>query len=141
MAGDNRPDDHFINIPLGRVPTAASYGSSRGLKTAEGETNCRPSAHHQDTGFDSLGQKKSGRRRLRSSGEVSEAPRLTTMGKLYMELLHSSIITRYIIYIFPLSIILAIPTLIGAFGPGKKVTVGGVRMVWFFLWVCKVELP
>jgi hypothetical protein len=59
---------------------------------------------------------------------------LNTMGKVYDRILHFSIITRYMLYILPLSLCLLVPILVGVYG-APKASVGGVRMVWFFVWV------
>jgi len=143
MAGDSTPltsteprthlqrrsDDHVVNIPLSHI---RSHASERSQVGDEGH----PKMLRQQTGLDSIGQRSFGRRRIRGPGSGDGEPAsLNKLGRFYEKLINFSIVTRYLIYIFPLSLILAIPTLIGGFGPGKNAKIGGVRMVWFFLWV------
>ena len=71
---------------------------------------------------------------------------LTRLRRLYKFLINSSIITRYIAYITPLAILIAIPIIVGATA-ARYATIGGVTLYWFFawieviwlsLWVCKI---
>lgn len=71
---------------------------------------------------------------------------LTRLHRLYKSLINSSIITRYIVYITPLAILIAIPIIVGATA-ARYATIGGVTLYWFFawieviwlsLWVCKI---
>ena len=59
---------------------------------------------------------------------------LTRMGRLYQRILNFSIVTRYIIYVFPLGSCLAIPIIVGATS-AKKARIGGVSIVWLFTWI------
>lgn len=124
-----KPDDHVVHIPLSHIRSHASE-KSRG----NGEDHTK--MLKQQMRLDSIGHRGLGRRRIRGPGDRDGDPAsLNKLGRFYEKLINSSIITRYLIYILPLSLILAIPTLIGGFGPGKNAEIGGVRMVWFFLWV------
>jgi len=127
-----RPDGHVVHIPLSHIRSHASE-KSRG-DDEDIATNTK--MLREQTGLDSLGQRNLGRRRIRGPGvEVGDPASLNRLGRFYERLINFSIVTRYIIYILPVSLILAIPTLIGGFGPGKDAKIGGVRIVWFFLWV------
>ena len=59
---------------------------------------------------------------------------VNAVGKFYRKVMASSVITRYLLYILPLGILIAIPIIVGAtVAQGAKI--GGVRIVWFFSWV------
>lgn len=77
-----------------------------------------------------------GRRRAKSDAVLNpqDEGALTTMGKIYDKILKFSILTRYILYIVPLSLVFVIPIIVSIYGaPNAKI--GGVRMLWFFAWV------
>jgi len=96
-----------------------------------------------------------GRRRLQkvdskgtampSLNDGEEKTALNRMGKIYTKILNFSIITRYIIYVAPLALILAIPIILAVFNPDHKI--GGadgrrfwiwIEIVWLSFWVCKI---
>lgn len=82
-------------------------------------------------------QKLSGRRRVTlERAQQLNAPEdgsLTRMGKVYDKIVTFSVATRYLIYIFPLGILLAIPIIVGAYH--RDARIGGVPIVWFFTWI------
>ncbi|KAJ4350287.1 uncharacterized protein N0V89_008908 [Didymosphaeria variabile] len=78
---------------------------------------------------------------------------LTKMGKFYMKVLNFSIVTRYMIYVAPLALILAIPIILAATGViSKKARIGGdsdtgaeprlffiwIEIIWLSFWACKI---
>jgi len=72
---------------------------------------------------------------------VEDEGALTSMGRLYEKILNFSVLTRYLLYIIPLSICFVIVILIGLY-VAKDATIGateggtkGVRIVWLFVWV------
>lgn len=83
-----------------------------------------------------------------------EKTALNRMGRFYTKILNFSIITRYMIYVAPLALILAIPIILAGAGtilPGK--TIGGSRerkgadpklffiwieIIWLSFWGCKI---
>lgn len=67
-------------------------------------------------------------------GDDGEEDTLTQMGKIYDKILNFSIVTRYLLYVLPLALIIAIPIIVGATAK-PKAALGGVRIVWFFSWV------
>ncbi|KAF2262761.1 hypothetical protein CC78DRAFT_497829 [Lojkania enalia] len=83
-----------------------------------------------------------------------EKTALNRMGLIYTKILNFSIITRYMIYVAPLAIILAIPIILaGTIWSGKnsdgtpKHTIGGadekkfwiwIEIMWLSLWACKI---
>lgn len=67
-------------------------------------------------------------------GYDGEADTITKMGLFYNKILNFSIVTRYILYVAPLAIIIAIPIVIGATA-AKNAYIGGIAMTWFFVWI------
>lgn len=67
-------------------------------------------------------------------GEDEESTTLNRMGRLYYKILHFSVITRYLIYVSPLALAIAIPIIIGA-TVAQEAYIGKVRIVWFFTWI------
>ncbi|KAL1591913.1 hypothetical protein SLS60_011505 [Paraconiothyrium brasiliense] len=81
-----------------------------------------------------------------------EKTALNKMGKLYMKILNFSIVTRYMIYVAPLALILAIPIILAATGViSKKARIGGkdhgaeprlffiwIEIIWLSFWACKI---
>ena len=115
------PNDATVDIPLTAVK---SHTGSRKQYTAdmnekEQNTNIGP------------GRKK-GFRELR--GRKEEVEDVTTMGKVYNKILNFSIITRYLLYILPVGIILAVPIVLGALLNNPPPSLGGTRIVWIFAW-------
>ncbi|RPA85066.1 hypothetical protein BJ508DRAFT_412208 [Ascobolus immersus RN42] len=112
--------DHVVDIPLSPMRTHDSRRVDDPTPLARKDSD--PVDGHR------------GRRKQRKFGEHSEEE-LTGIGKIYMQIYNSSIIVRYFIYLVPVSIILAIPTIIGACLKDKeKNRIGGVKMMWFFMW-------
>ena len=74
-----------------------------------------------------------------NGGNEEETTALNKMGKFYMKVLNFSIITRYMIYVAPLALILAIPIILAATGVIKKsVRIGGKNGAdprLFFIWI------
>lgn len=69
-------------------------------------------------------------RRINSDDETS----LTAMGKIYNKIVNFSNITRYMVYVIPIGLVLAVPVVITAtIVPNARI--GGVRMVWFWSWI------
>lgn len=61
---------------------------------------------------------------------------LTTLGKVFKWVHNFSMLTRWILYITPLTLILLVPLLVGAiYHPGGRVfSVAGVSLQWFAIW-------
>ena len=141
-------NDATIDIPLEPVATHSSQTGLRGTSgsssvTANDHTGPAPVTNEKSGGLFHRSHK--GRRRamkLNSKGEPvggsddddNEEGALTSMGLLYSKILNSSIVTRYFILILPLGIAIAVPIVIGA-TVAPNATIGGVRIVWLFVWV------
>ncbi|KAK6427928.1 hypothetical protein LTR95_015934 [Oleoguttula sp. CCFEE 5521] len=68
------------------------------------------------------------------TGYDGEEDTITAMGKFYKRVLAFSIITRYLVYVLPLGLCIAVPIIVGATA-AQNAEIGGVRIVWFFMWV------
>jgi hypothetical protein len=121
----------------------------------------REEQHNEKTGIFHRG----GRRKVQKVNSKSqsvypgadadeEKTALNRMGKIYTKILNFSIVTRYMIYVAPLALILAIPIILaGTVWTGKnaagqpKHSIGGadpkkffiwIEIVWLSFWACKV---
>ncbi|KAF2473395.1 serine/threonine protein kinase-like protein [Lindgomyces ingoldianus] len=125
-----------------------------------------PAAHEEHTEKSGLFHRHAGRRKVQKIDSKSGAPRpgddgdpekpaVNRMGKFYTKILNFSIVTRYMIYVAPLAIILAIPIILSetvlnqkdSKTGSPKHTIGGadeklfwiwIEIVWLSLWACKV---
>jgi small-conductance mechanosensitive channel len=151
------PHDVTIDIPLTNVPSRTPTGARRG----SAHTATSPAAYHPplDDVHTNTSEKAGlvagtgpGRRKRTvddSTGRSLEDPEdgtLTRMGKIYQAILNFSIVTRYIIYVTPIALLIAIPIIVGA-TVAEDARIGGVTLPWFFawievvwlsLWICKI---
>ncbi|KAF2712081.1 hypothetical protein K504DRAFT_488586 [Pleomassaria siparia CBS 279.74] len=163
--------DNTTEIPLQRV---ISHTPSHAPSRAPSHTATMADPQSEKTGLFHRGR---GRRRLQkvnSKGEPypgdgsvdEEQTALNRMGRIYNKILNFSIVTRYMIYVAPLALVLAIPIILAvtvwsATGPNKKDSngneiansgtpkhsIGGadekkfwiwIEIVWLSFWACKV---
>ncbi|KAF3939612.1 hypothetical protein ABW19_dt0202476 [Dactylella cylindrospora] len=134
-------DEHVVNIPLTPIE------SHRTMRTKEETSSTynastdkvRPTYDRADNTLDALGaeHKRGGRRRLLKDGPGNyndgEEDALNKVGLLYEKILNYSFLTRWMIYIAPLALLLAIPIIVGATA-APNAELGGVRIVWIFAW-------
>ncbi|KAG0136971.1 Mechanosensitive ion channel-domain-containing protein [Tuber indicum] len=137
-------DDHIVNIPLTPVMTNLSTGARK-----EGQSMTRPDLNRNATDATEdagIFHRHMGRRRARkmeTGGDASlveDEGALTAMGRLYEKILNFSVLTRYLLYIIPLSMCFVVVILIGLY-VAKDAAIGatertrGVRIVWLFVWL------
>lgn len=134
------PNDVTIDIPLTKVSSKATTGARKANTFSPVIT--RPTVDfpdpinekHQHSHFPHV---RGRRRKLEARGKENKGNddgRLTLAGKIYMKIYNFSIITRYFLYVAPLAIIIAVPLVLGAtLFPDARI--GGVMMLWFFVWV------
>lgn len=67
-------------------------------------------------------------------GYDGEEDTVNTIGKMYKTIANFSVLTRYFLYVLPLALAIAAPIVIGA-TVAENAKIGGVRIVWFFVWV------
>ncbi|KAF3910477.1 hypothetical protein ABW20_dc0109280 [Dactylellina cionopaga] len=136
-------DDHVVNIPLTPIESHCSIHTKEGSIAAFNHSSdkaTRPTYDRADNTLDALGpgfEKKGGKRRLLKNGpgdfNDGEETTLNKVGLLYEKILNFSFLIRWLIYIAPLALFLAIPIIVGATAaPGAEL--GGVRIVWIFAW-------
>ncbi|KAI9886920.1 MAG: hypothetical protein M1823_001289 [Watsoniomyces obsoletus] len=125
--------DATMNIPLARVGSreagqSASANPYQYLNAPDAGTNEKSGGVRQSV----IGRRV---KKVKEDGEDSDDERqVTKMGKFYEKILNFSVVTRYMVYVVPLSLLIAIPIIIGA-SVARPAEIGGVRIVWFFTWV------
>ena len=87
----------------------------------------------------SVGRRRRSRNKKASSNafgsdDAESAEDVSRLGHIYRGVLNSSILIRYLVYITPVALLIAIPIIVGATG-ARYATIGGVRMYWFFAWI------
>lgn len=134
------PNDATIDIPLVKVnsrgqeglrrpPTNSSSTSTYIPPTADISNEKQGRFLHNGPGGR---RRKIERRGLETKNKNDGA--LTMAGKIYDKIFHFSVITRYLVYVAPLALCIAVPIVIGA-TTAKEAKIGGVRILWFFTWV------
>ena len=130
------PGDSTVNIPMDRVPSPATpyrppsptnekqglfhrgggNGFRRSIKPGMNpqSANAHTGVHHHD--------------------DHEEEDVMTKMGIFYQKFTSFSVATKYLVYVLPLGIILAIPIIVGS-TVAQNATLGDVPVRWFFLWL------
>ncbi|KAJ5143686.1 Mechanosensitive ion channel MscS [Penicillium bovifimosum] len=134
----SNPNDVTIDIPLTETTSRGQTGARKWAGSDEFNPRAgekEPVVHHHHRG--------PGRRRRTDTGindrtgKPAESPEdgtLNRMGRIYQAVLNYSIVTRYLIYVLPVAILIAIPIIVGATAaPYAKI--GGVHLYWFFTWI------
>jgi small-conductance mechanosensitive channel len=130
----HHPNDATIDIPLEQVPSSGFPPGVRNDNPAFAPLKDEENTNQRQSLF-------RGRRRGPAGlqkGDVGydgEEDTITTMGRIYKKILDFSIITRYMLYVAPLALILAIPIIVGGPPITDNPQIGKVRLRWFFVWV------
>ncbi|KAL7276664.1 hypothetical protein RUND412_000324 [Rhizina undulata] len=137
-------DDHIINIPTNATSEMGGGSEKEGRERGQSIERTGTASSDEGAYFD----RHIGRRRARKAETGGDAAliedegALTAMGVLYEKVLNFSIVTRYFIYVLPLSLCLLVPILVGlssaphaAIGGNGTPEDPGVRIVWFFAWL------
>jgi len=137
------PNDVTIDIPLTKVPTSRSTGARKAKPDADIDSSNektdpaldgQATVHHSRPHFRRAGGR---RRKLEAQGKGANAPEdgsLTVMGRIYNKIYHFSLITRYLLYVAPVALLIAIPIIVGGtIGPVARI--GGTRITFFFTWI------
>lgn len=127
------PNDVTVDIPLEKVSTKTGVRRSDTYKRSE----TFPEQHMDEKAGPP--KRPAAGRRITTTGAAKkggdgEEDTLTRMGLIYNKILAFSIVTRYIVYVLPLAMLIAIPIIIGATA-APKAALGGVRIVWIFTWL------
>ncbi|KGO77061.1 Mechanosensitive ion channel MscS [Penicillium italicum] len=134
------PNDVTIDIPLTETTSRGQTGARKWNTnttphdgTSQNTEKAPIIGHHRGPG---------GRRRTDTdinewSGKPAQSPEdgtVNRMGRVYQAVLNYSLITRYLIYVIPIAILIAIPIIVGVtVAPNAKI--GGVHIYWFFTWI------
>lgn len=92
----------------------------------------RPSIHHQYSGMRRADSDEAGNQA--TSGFKNSDDSVNTLGRFYYSFLNFHITTRYMVYVVPVSILLAIPLIVFA-TIAKHTTAGGTRLLGLFVWL------
>ncbi|OAA43742.1 Mechanosensitive ion channel family protein [Metarhizium rileyi] len=146
-------------IPLTTVRSNASTTGAR--KANPGNSTSYDSSSSQN-GFEKgeaeMHHRHAGRRRKMSDGKLgrrgtgdSEEVSVNALGRLYAKIVGFSVVTRYMVYIVPIGIILAVPVVLFHFTTtGTGTLVGGedgptlfllflwIEIMWCALWIAKI---
>lgn len=122
--------------------TSYDSTSQNGFEKAPGELHHRHAGRRRKHGEDKLGRRGTG-----GSDEVS----VNFLGRLYAKIVGFSVVTRYMVYVVPIGILLAVPVLVFAFTTaGDGTRVGGedgptlfnlflwIEISWCSLWIAKI---
>ncbi|KAL7624763.1 hypothetical protein AAE478_006335 [Parahypoxylon ruwenzoriense] len=163
-ASRSDPDNE---IPLTQVRSNASSTGARKLNqgTATGFSTDYPNAPDEN---EKHGFFHRGRRRAKKNDTANENDNLASgetslnaMGRLYNKIIHASVVTRYLVYIVPVAVLLAVPLIVlSATGSRGNIPVGyaqtsanppkysdgpplfdlflWIELAWLSLWVGKV---
>ncbi|CAG8155452.1 unnamed protein product [Penicillium salamii] len=139
--GMHNPNDVTIEIPLTET---TSRGQTGARKWASNTTPVDSTTNTSEKGPMIGNHNRGPGRRRRTdtdinemSGKRADAPEdgtINRMGRVYQAILNYSIITRYLIYVIPIAILIAIPIIIGA-TVAQNAKIGGVHIYWFFTWI------
>lgn len=155
--GGSRPDMDN-EIPLTQVRSNASSTGARkpnqGAATGFSTENLSPSDDNEKNSFFHRGRRRANKSEASQNDNiVSEEASLNAMGRFYNKLIHASVFTRYLVYIVPVGVLLAVPmiviraigqqdTLQAGHGPRQNdvnetpaIYAPGPRLIDLFLWI------
>lgn len=150
MSRSNRADGDIGDIPLAQIRSNASSTGARKANQGLGST-----FGQVDSGDDNGSNEKRsffhhGRRQAKKDDETpsedelaSNELSLNAMGRLYNRIIHASGPTRYLVYIVPVGLLLAVPIVVlAALDMRNDIPVGtgpngakGPSLFFFFLWI------
>lgn len=163
LENTQQTDMNESGIPLTNIRSNASNAGAR--KANQGFTNLNDSSSNENEKAEAGSPKRRGRRQKlsRNDTEASEEDRVNALGRLYAKIVGFSVVTRYLVYILPVGILLAIPIVVLALTDNKdKINLGSgdlpdgkggsttrdgptlfklflwIEIVWLSLWVAKV---
>ncbi|GFP58260.1 hypothetical protein ACSS6W_005457 [Trichoderma asperelloides] len=155
--GDSRDmdNDNPGGIPLAPLTTVKSSASTTGARRpmlnahSNDEHNEKHGAHHRHAGRRRRMDDESLKRR-----QTGEDVSMNAMGRLYAKIVGFSVITRYMVYVVPVGILLAVPLIVlpltghkndirlgtnaGAHGPPLFYLFLWIQISWLSLWGVKV---
>ena len=102
-------------------------------KTGDAIDSDRTYFDREDSQMPIITEEKPRVKRRKAWQEDQQKIKVTKAGKIYRRIKNFSFVTRWLLFILPVAILLAIPIIVGAFRP--EAGIAGVRLVWFFLWI------
>lgn len=130
------PNDVTIDIPLTKVQTLRSTGARRNQTLSDSVDSDRTAVMNEKQNVH-FNRGAGRRKRFEEQGKLAKRTddgTLTTMGKIYDKIYHFSILTRYLLYVAPVALIIAVPIIVGATA-APNARIGGTRLTWFFTWI------
>jgi len=128
-AGDNM-NDRTTDIPLQTVVSHTPSHTSPTYKEEKAEK----------TGMFHRGRRQLAKVDSRTGGQLppragqEEKTALNRMGRIYTKILNYSIVTRYMIYVAPVALLLAIPIILSQTGAISG-SIGGAHQKLFWIWI------
>lgn len=136
----SNPNDVTISIPLEKVSSRATTGARKANTFSPITT--QPTVQFPDVTNEKqhhalFSHGRGRRKKVEAKGKDNKDSadgNVTFAGKIYLKIYHFSIITRYMLYVVPVAILIAVPLVLGAtLFPNARI--GGVKMLWFFVWI------
>ncbi|WYZ36597.1 hypothetical protein EsH8_II_000103 [Colletotrichum jinshuiense] len=134
---NNQASDMPDEIPLTQVKSAASTGAR---KPTMNTSNYEDSGSGQNEKH-GLFHRKGGRRKKhaelgRHGTGGSDEVKVNAMGRLYNKITSASVVTRYLVYIIPIGILLAVPLIVLPITGNKNIgKTDGKPLFDIFLWI------
>jgi hypothetical protein len=124
------------DIPLTPVRTAASSTGRRQGDTIA-QTMSRTPLNEEKSGLFKRGP--AGRRKakgLERTGSDGEELHVNSLGRMYHKIVAFSVLTRYLVYVLPMAILIAVPIVLYAvLNPDAEFVATGVRVYLFWTWI------
>lgn len=123
---DNRTNDIPLQTVVSHTPSQTTPVSSNNEKS-------------EKTGMFHRGRRRLAKVDSRTGAPVperhsEEKTALNRMGRIYTKILNFSIITRYMIYVAPIALLLAIPIILSQTGVTTR-SIGGASPKLFWIWI------
>jgi len=131
----HHPNDATIDIPLEQVPSSGFPPGVRNDNPAFAPLKDEDNTQQRQSLFRGRRRGPEGLKKPGDVGYDGEEDTVTVMGKIYKKILNFSIITRYMLYVAPLALVLAVPIIVGGPPITENPMIGKVRLRWFFVWV------
>ncbi|KAJ5818902.1 hypothetical protein N7474_004493 [Penicillium riverlandense] len=128
-----RLEDDLMLLQAERVVSRSTQGGEDGLEGGGGPGSINRSRSRRSEPVDEFDEATNPLHEKAAIYKPPESPN-TTIAVFIKKVHESSFIVRYFTYITPLCLIILIPLLLGAL-KYKNATVGGVRLLWFSIWL------
>lgn len=111
----NFPETDMADIPLRNIQSNASTGGARRPNQTFGTTTGSDDGDSEKRGLFQRRSVAGGRRRVLKDvprSGTGRPERINIMGKLYTKIVGFSVVTRYLVYVLPIAVLLAVPLVI-----------------------------